>query len=147
MTEIRFYHLQTTPLERALPGILTQAHQRGMRVIVRCPDEESVKSIDALLWSFAPESFLPHASRGDATRQPIWISTDDKNVNDANVLVLTGATQSENLKEFDLCCEIFDGMDQDAVQGARARWKSLKDEGYNLKYYQQTENGGWEQKA
>mgnify|MGYP001220605822 CR=1 FL=1 len=136
MTEVRFYHLKNMPLDRALPGILTQAHKRGMRVVVKCADENHVKGIDDLLWQFEAESFLPHGFKGAPQDQPIWISTSDENVNDASVLVVTDGSVSEALDGYDLCCEIFDGMDQSAVEKARARWKNLKDTDCTLKYYQ-----------
>ncbi|HLO75488.1 MAG TPA: DNA polymerase III subunit chi, partial [Magnetospirillum sp.] len=45
------------------------------------------------------------------------------------------------------CLDLFDGRDDDAVQAARQRWKSWKADGHELVYYQQTERGGWEEKA
>jgi DNA polymerase-3 subunit chi len=45
-----------------------------------------------------------------------------------------------------MCCEIFDGRDEDAVTAARSRWKSYKDAGHTLAYYQQNDMGRWEQK-
>ena len=40
-----------------------------------------------------------------------------------------------------------DGQDEEAVALGRARWKTYKEAGYALTYWQQTETGGWEQKA
>ena len=34
MTEIGFYHLTQSPLERALPRLLEKAHASGARVVV-----------------------------------------------------------------------------------------------------------------
>ena len=71
--EIWFYHLQDQPLERALPRLVAKAVERGWRVVVQTVDDLRLKVLDDLLWSFAPESFLPHGVEGDANaaRQPV----------------------------------------------------------------------------
>ena len=147
MTEFRFYHLQSTPLERALPGILTQAYNRGMRVVVKCGSADTLKNLNKQLWTFSPESFLPHSTDENPQDQPIWLTTKDENPNKATVLILTDGIDCQIQSEFDLCCNVFDGLDDSAVQNAREKWKALKDSDNDLKYYQQTAGGGWEQKA
>jgi DNA polymerase-3 subunit chi len=39
---------------------------------------------------------------------------------------------------------MFDGGDATAVEAARGRWKSFKEAGYPLAYWQQNDRGGWE---
>ena len=147
MTEIRFYHLQNMPLERALPGILMQAYKRGMRAVVKFADDETMEHMDGHLWSFHPSSFLPHSTKDNAKDQPIWLTTSDENPNNATLLIMTGDCDSDQKDDYELCCHIFDGMNDNSVSAARAKWKDLKDAGYALKYFQQTDQGGWEEKA
>lgn len=147
MTEIRFYHLQNMPLERALPGILTQAYKRGMRTVVKFSTQETLDHMDGHLWSYHPGGFLPHSADEMPERQPIWLTLKDENPNQATLLVMTEDCDSENKDDYDLCCHIFDGMNDQSVKSAREKWKSLKEAGYALKYFQQTESGGWEEKA
>lgn len=147
MTEIRFYHLQNMPLERALPGILMQAHKQGMRAVVKFSNEDTLQHMDDHLWSFQAESFLPHGSEHNAEMQPIWLTLKDENPNDARLLIMTEDCDSEQKDDFDLCCHIFDGMNDASLAAARTKWKNLKDSGYALKYFQQTDRGGWEEKA
>ena len=52
-----------------------------------------------------------------------------------------------NLETFARVLDMFDGHDSEAVEAARARWRDLKDAGYELTYWQQTAQGGWEQKG
>lgn len=149
MTDIRFYHLQTTGIDRALPEILSKAFAQGKRVIVKMPDDKTVKQMNDHLWTFRADTFLPHGSAkdGHAEDQPIWLTTDDDNPNGATVLVLTGGATSEKIGEFDLCCDMLDGRDETAVAAARQRWKTYKEKDYNVTYWQQTVQGGWEQKT
>lgn len=149
MTEIRFYHLQTQTLEQALPKLLLKAHSTNKKIVVKAADDKQVETLNQLLWTFHPNAFLPHGSKkdGHAELQPIWLTDKDENPNDAKILILTNGTDSEKIGEYDLCCDIFNGFDDVAVKAARARWKSHKDSGHELTYWQQSESGGWEQKA
>ena len=151
MTEIRFYHLQRLQLKQALPGILTQAYKRNMRVVVRLNDKDQVGDMDKHLWTYNDHSFLPHGSAISASKtsaeQPIWLTDGDDNPNNATVLILAGGADQQDVSAYDLCCTIFDGNDPEALNAAREKWKTLKDSGATLSYYQQGENGGWQQKA
>ena len=101
------------------------------------------------LWAARADSFIPHGSARDgfAEDQPVWLTAADENPNKADILILTGGANSEAVSDFDLCCEMLDGNDETAVKAARARWKDYKDKGFDLTYWQQTPQGGWEKKA
>jgi len=65
MTEILFYHLQRHPLERVLPALVEKSLERGWRVVVQAASEERVEALDAHLWIFRDDSFLPHGTWRD----------------------------------------------------------------------------------
>ncbi len=148
MTEIRFYHLTRTPLERALPQLLERALAAGMRAVVISGSEERVEALNQLLWTYEERSFLPHGSKreGRPERQPIWLTTEDENPNGATCLVLTDGAVSTGLAQYQRCLDLFDGQDPAAVEAARARWKECKAAGHSLSYWQQDAAGRWEQK-
>lgn len=149
MSEIGFYHLQRTPLARALPKLLERALERGMRALVVAGSAERVADLDTVLWTYDTASFLPHGRAGDASPedQPVWLSDHDANANGATLLVLVDGAETERHGEFERVIDMFDGADPDAVAAARGRWKALKEAGHKLTYWQQTERGGWEMKA
>jgi len=148
MTEVGFYHLTRTPLDRALPKLLEKVVAGGMRAVVIAGSDERVAALDAALWTYEQLSFLPHGSArdGSAEDQPIWLTTDDENPNGASVLVLTDGVQSANVGQFARCLDMFDGRDAESVAAARERWKAMKSAGHTLAYWQQNEAGGWEKK-
>lgn len=150
MTEVRFYHLQTQPLERALPAILGKVLSTDRRAVVRFNDDKQVKYYNETLWTYDPNGFLPHGSKSDghAEKQLVYLTATAENPNNAEVLVLCHQqTVPENIADFSLCCDFLDGLDGEAVDHARARWKLYKEAGHNVTYWQQTDSGGWEQKA
>ena len=149
MTEVRFYHLQRTTLEAALPTMLERTVERGQRAVVQLGSEERVEAMAALLWSYDDRGFLPHGTKrdGHAERQPVWLTETDENPNRAQVLFLGDGARSERIGDYALCVELFDGQDAGAVAAARERWNAYKAAGHSLIYYQQTDVGRWEEKA
>jgi DNA polymerase-3 subunit chi len=148
MTEVGFYHLTRTPLERALPKLLERVLAGGLRAVVVSGSAERVEALNAALWTYEQLSFLPHGSAkdGQAEEQPIWLTTEDENPNAATVLVLTDGVSTSKVGEFARCLDMFDGRDADAVAAARERWKAMKAAGHSLAYWQQNEAGSWEKR-
>ena len=149
MTEVRFYHLQDDSLEHTLPKLLEKTLERGWRAVVLAGSADRVDALNSALWSYSPECFLPHGTKKDGYpgRQPIWLTEEDENPNGANVLFLVDGSNSLKIDEYNLCCEVFDGRDDQAVASARKHWKMRTDAGYQLTYWQQTDQGTWEKKA
>lgn len=147
--DIRFYHLTATPLERALPQLLEKALGAGFRSVVKVADAKMLDALNIQLWTYNPNSFLPHGSAidGHAAEQPIYLTTGEENPNGARLLAVTDGSTPAAPESYERVLDLFDGSDETAVQEARKRWKSYKEAGHSLQYWQQTESGGWTQKA
>ncbi|MCK5295982.1 MAG: DNA polymerase III subunit chi [Alphaproteobacteria bacterium] len=146
---IDFYHLQKSPLEKAFPQLVKKVLESGQRAVVMAGSDARVESLNSLLWTYDQKSWLPHGSvkDGNAEEQPIWLTIENENPNGATILILTDGMTSEKLNEYDRCLNIFDGNDNEAVTKARTLWKEAKTAGNELHYWQQTELGGWKEKA
>jgi len=150
MTEILFYHLQHQPLERVLPTLLEKSLERGWRVVVQTASEERAEALDAHLWTFRDDSFLPHGTwrEGEAREQPILLTLHDDNPNGARVrFLIDGAPLPADVAAYDRIVLIFNGEDPDAVDAARARWSEAKQNGFAVTYWQPDERGRWQRKA
>lgn len=148
MTDIGFYHLTRSPLEQALPKLLEKVIASGKRAVVRAGSEERVQFLNAAFWTYEQESFLPHGSNreGHAESQPIWLTDYQENPNGSHILIVTDGAPAPDFEAFERCLELFNGNDADAVTAARERWKTYRDGGHDLTYWQQTETGGWAKK-
>jgi len=148
MTEIGFYHLRASTLDRALPQLLEKAYAGGHRIVVLAGSSERVDHLNNLLWTYNDEAFLPHGSAkdGNPAQQPIWLTVEDENPNGASMLVLVDGAVSGKLADYKRVCDMFDGNDEAAITAARARWRQAKEAGHALTYWQQTEKG-WEKRA
>lgn len=153
MTEVAFYHLERSALEAVLPKLLEKTLDADKRALVLAGSAARVEALNAALWTYDPDSWLPHGSAkdGDPQDQPIWLAVADAdadtNANAAEFLFLTDGATSGMLKDFERCFDMFDGNDPVMVEAARQRWKQCKDAGHALTYWQQGAGGGWEKKA
>lgn len=149
MTDIQFYHLLTTPLERALPKLMEKALSAGMRCVVRVDSEATMDRLNDVLWTYQERSFLPHGSAKDthAQHQPIYITYRDENPNGATLLVITDGSQLDNPESYTKVLDIFNGHDEAAVSNARSRWKHYQTSDHTLSYIKQQEGGGWKNMA
>jgi DNA polymerase-3 subunit chi len=152
VTEVRFYHLQRARLEEVLPVILERCHQRGERVLVLAGSTERVEALAALLWTYRPDSFLPHgtARDGEAASQPIYLAPADGESgapNGAQVLILSDGARHPRIGDFKLVCMLFDGHDEAAVAAARGEWRTCREAGHGVVYYQQGDTGKWQETA
>ena len=148
VAEVGFYHLLSTPLERALPRLLERAFSQGHRIVVRAASAERVEHLNAALWTYEEAAFLPHGSvrDGNPARQPIWLTDREENPNGASTLVLVDGLEAADLDAFARCADLFDGNDDGAVEAARGRWRRAREAGRTLTYWQQT-TSGWERMA
>ncbi len=147
MTEILFYHLEGQPLERVLPVLVEKSLARGWKVVVETGSEERAEVIDALLWTYRDDAFLPHArAGGDADAlQPVLITTRPHNPNAAQVRFFVDRAVPRSGEGYQRIVFVFSGHDPDAVTEARAAWRALRD-GNDVTYWQQ-ESGRWVKKA
>ncbi len=151
MSRIDFYHLQSQTLDNVLPKLLEKAYETKKSVLVRVGTEERVEFLNALLWTYNDQSFLPHGSKkdGNAELQPIWLTSNTDNPNMASLLFLVdgASATSDELKNFERIFYIFDGNTSEALNNARAFWKQLKSGGDECFYWQQDDTGRWKQAA
>ena len=144
--KVDFYHLTRSPLDRVLPRIAQRLHDDGERLLLLSENADQRRHLDMLLWSYAPDSFLPHAEAGtgDDARQAVLIASEPTDANAArNVAIVDGRWRDEALT-FDRAFHFFG---EDHIAAARAAWKGLADrEDVERRYWRQGD-GGWEQAA
>ena len=139
---IDFYHLAAKPLEQVLPSICEKLLAGGERLLV-VAGERQADSLDRLLWTHAPESFLPHGRAGAPREadQPVLIGSEPVAANGARNIALADGEWRDAALTFERVFYFFDGA---TIDGARAAWKALKDrEGAERHYWKQDESGRW----
>jgi DNA polymerase-3 subunit chi len=147
--EILFYHLESRTLEQVLPPMLERSLERGWRAVVQAASEERVEALSTFLWTYRPDSFLPHGSARDGypSEHPIYLTAGDDNPNGAQVRFLVDGATLADASPYVRVAFVFDGTDDAAVARARAEWQAAKARGDTVSYWQQDEHGRWTQKA
>ena len=149
MTEVLFYHLQNMSVESVLPPLLEKSLERGWRVVVQAGSPERVDALDAHLWTYRDDSFLPHGTfrESDAPEQPVVLVVEGGNPNGANVrFVVDGAALPADSATYERVVFIFNGDDDDALGSARRAWSDGKTRGFDLTYWQMDERGRWQRR-
>ena len=150
MTEILFYHLKGQTPEQVLPPLLAKSLERGWRVVVQAASDERVEALDAHLWTWRDDAFLPHGTwrEAEAAEQPIVLTVNDENPNRASVRFLVdGVAMAADFAGYERIVLLFDGDDPDAVDRARQRWSEAKAAGADVTYWQADEHGRWRRQA
>lgn len=145
--QVDFYHLTASPLPRTLARIAERILADGGRLLVVHGDAVQRQALDRELWTYAPESFLPHAvtGAGDDAAQPVLIAEQPVAVSGARHIALCDGLWREEALRFDRAFHFFD---DETVEGARAAWRGLADNpDVERRYWKQTDRGVWEQAA
>jgi len=143
-----FYHLEASTLEGVLPGLLEKTLEKGWRALVKLP-EARLGEMDGFLWTFRDDAFLPHGRDDEpqAELQPILLSSTTSSAKGFDAVFLIDGEKVTDMEGVSRTMIMINGRSQEDVQRERGRWKTLKDAGATLSYYQQDERGRWEKKA
>ena len=150
MTEIVFYQLKGQALEQVLPPLIQKSLERGWRVAVQASSDERIEALDAHLWTWRDDAFVPHGTWRDAeaAAQPVLLTLDETNPNAAAVRFLVeGASMPGDVAAYQRVVVLFDGDDPEALEQARARWSRAKEEGFEVTYWLTDKNGRWQRQA
>jgi DNA polymerase-3 subunit chi len=146
MTEFVLYHLERQPLQRVLPALLEKSLERGWRVVVQAGSDERIEALDAELWTYRDESFLPHGTQRDpqAAEQPVLLTCDGANPNRAAVrFLIDGAPVPADAEAYERLVLLFDGEDAEAGAAARASLIEARARGFAVTCWRADAQGRW----
>lgn len=145
--QVDFYHLAASPVERALTRIAERLLADGERLLIVCGDEALAARLDQHLWTYAPDSFLPHGRAGDGQEagQPVLIAAAPDPLNAARHVALVDGVWRDEALAFDRAFHFFDDA---TIAAARVAWKALAGrEGVSRNFWKQDEQGRWTRAA
>ena len=145
-----FYHVERGELVSAVAPLLEKCLERKWRVVVS-GRPETLARLDAALWTWRDESFLPHAladskAGGPASDQPVLLSQEADPVNGARIAMLLDGGDADGSR-FERCLVVFDGGDDAARSRAREQYRRATTQGVAARYFQQDSGGSWVEKA
>lgn len=148
--DILFYRLDGATLEATVTTFAERTIGRGGRVAIRGTADARLNALDAHLWTYHDDAFLPHGQAGDghAAMQPILLTTATDIPNGAKTLLLVDGARLDvaELDSFDRVALIFDGNDDAATQDARADWRLVTQTSHTAVFWSE-DDGRWVEKA
>ena len=148
MIDIGFYQLAQRRAEAVLPQLVGKALTAGHRIVVRSDDPGMLAKIDSALWSFAPDSFVPHGIDSEIgpdriASQPVLLTAAPlPAANAADCLAQIGGDLPDDLAGLTRAMFLFDA---DNLEVARARWRVVaKMASVRPVYWREGEDGRFE---
>ena len=143
MTEVSFHTGVSQPVAYAC-RLLRKAYRKGSRVVVTAP-APMLTALDAALWTFDPQDFIPHLMPASGTlvpqrlrETPVWLQEHAVDAVHHQVLVNLGDTPPEGFESFERVIEIV-AADPDSRLAGRARWKHYASRGYAIDHHEAAE--------
>ena len=140
MAKVNFYLLkQSAPVARQALAcrLADQQSKNGQRVFIATDSQESARELDQLLWSFTPDSFLPHVLATDesAVHAQVVIGADSTVPDSVTCVLNLGETAIADQPGLGTIAE-FILNDEAAKADSRVRWNHYKQLGFELQLHQ-----------
>ena len=137
MTEVDFYILQDSTLaarDHFACRLAEKALHTGRHVVIRVDSQEHAESMSHYLWSFKPESFVPHAIASKSKQGTENIVIDWQGHTDTYHDVIINLQQEipKEFSRFNKLSEIV-VQDQALLAATRESYQYYRDRGYPLK--------------
>nr|WP_324259148.1 DNA polymerase III subunit chi [Cellvibrio fontiphilus] len=134
MTHIDFYVLpEATSEARWLFAcrLIDKVQRMGMRILVAMDTEAEAHQFDQLLWTFKPESFVPHQLINAGKPAPVEITFDDQTGDHQGLLLNLSKTIPAYFSRFERLSEVVI-QDPMSLQTSRERFSFYKQRGYPI---------------
>lgn len=133
MTEVSF-HFNAPDKRGYACRVIRKGYQKGVRMLVLC-EAADMEALDAALWTFASDDFIPHGMEGDApsvlARSAVTIASEvpaENPLPSPSVLINLTNRLPDAYARFSRVIEVVTGSEQDRSL-ARERWRSYKADG------------------
>ncbi len=107
-----------------------KAYQRDLRALLLAGTTDEAEALDALLWTFTEQSFVPHglvvAGAAVDPSAPVQLTAEAARAPDADVLVNLSDRVPEGFERYPRIAEIVDA-DPGRRERARVRFKAYRD--------------------
>jgi DNA polymerase-3 subunit chi len=135
MTEVLFVEVTANRLEMRACEIAERVYLRGDRLQISAADQPQADRIDDLLWTFRPDSFVPHGfPRGDKDgfSPPVVISIGEEKIPGFESLLMLNYCPVETVGQFSRVIHLVVADSLERLEASRRYWTQLKDAGFAL---------------
>ena len=130
--KVEFYVLPSIQSADRLDAACRLAHKAwraGFITFIRCSDTAPQTELDALLWTFRPHSFIPHALHTKTYQAPVILGIDEHPQVSAGVLINLHNQISSHLDCFQRVIEIVN-QEPEQLKRSRQNFVLYRKQGY-----------------
>lgn len=134
MTRVGFYVVQAADQAQRLQvavRLADKAFQQGHNIFINAVDEDQARTLDDLLWTFRPASFLPHGLHGQEQSDTIAIGWGQEPAGHNDLLINLQLEIPGFFSRFRRVAEVVT-QDPESLQALRRSWTFYKARGYQL---------------
>ncbi len=133
MTRIDFYQIAGDETIFTC-RLIDKVYRKGHLIYVHTATEQQANTLDEQLWTYRPDSFIPHALQSLGQSAPIKIGCNHEPNEHQDVLINLSGEIPLWFSRFDRVAEVVP-VDQNSRQSARKNYTFYKDRGYTLNYH------------
>ena len=134
MTRIDFYQVSGDEMTFAC-RLIDMVYRKGHRIYVHAALAEQASKLDEHLWTYRPDSFIPHVIDTPELDVPVRIGFDREPNEHQEVLINLSGKIPHFFSRFDRVAEVVP-VDQNSRDSARQNYAYYKERGYPLHYHE-----------
>ena len=129
MTQVDFHIIENKESSAYLNyacKLIRKAYNNGYRAYIRTENEQDMKHLDKLLWTFSELDFIPHAKLETQNRQePVIIGMIGHEGDNKTVLINLSTKLTENYSSYSRVFELI-ANDPVAIAAGRERYRTYR---------------------
>ena len=137
MTEILFVEVTASRMEMRACEIAERNYSQGRRLQIIAVDEKQAVRLDDLLWTFKPDTFIPHDLWSGARSKPglaVVISSREEQVEGIESLLMMDYCGVDLVRQFSQAVHMVVVDNPERLDASRRYWTLLKEAGFSLRH-------------
>ena len=137
VTEVIFVEATASRMEMRACELAGHSYAQGDRLQIIAIDEEQAVRLDDLLWTYKPDTFVPHGrwkGMGSASDQSIVITTRKERVPGIASLLTMDYCPVKIVRQFSKVIHVVVVDNKERLEASRRYWTLLKDAGFTLRH-------------
>ena len=137
MTEIIFVEVTANRIEMRACEIAEKNYAQGRRLQIVAVDQKQAERLDDLLWTFKPDSFVPHGlwlGYPDEPAESVVITASRDPLPGMDSLLMMGYSEVDLVSRFSQAFHLVVADNQERLDSSRRYWTLLKDAGFSLRH-------------
>ena len=117
--------------------IAEQTYGQGQRLQIIAANEEQATRLDDLLWTWKPDSFVPHGiweESADQVAQPVVITGRQERLPGIEHLLMLDYCEVELVRQFSHAVHMVVADNPERLEASRRYWSLLKEAGFTLNH-------------